>query len=133
MRLPMSMMVAALVALGCSDSNSPAPVITGSWDGTLDVTSIGGSTCPLNASLTEASNSVTGTANLEMPCNVAAFNVTGTNNTDGVADSVEMILTGPATLTFHGNHDGSGEMTGVLNGGGCTDCPLSFTRTSTTP
>lgn len=136
MRLPIRIIVATLVALGCGETNAPAPVrITGSWDGTIDLTSIGQTSCPLNQSITENNSSdVTGTADLGAPCAVVPFTVTGTNNADGVADSVELTFTAAGgTLTFNGNHDRNGVMMGVISGEGCTTCATTFTRTSTTP
>lgn len=109
--------------------------ITGSWTGTVDVTSVGSGVCPLNPSLTEAVNGdVAGAADLGSPCAVLTAAVLGTNNTGGVADSVVLFFdTTVGDFMFNGNFDGSGAMTGMVSGSGCTVCPASFTRSSIVP
>ena len=110
----------------------PPPVlITGSWTGTLVTSS---QTCPLDPTITEDNNgNVTGTADLQAPCSVVTVTVTGTNNTGGVPDSVELTFGvpgggPPTTFVFNGNFDRVDAMSGLINGGGCTPCPTSFTR-----
>lgn len=106
--------------------------ITGNWAGTVDAP-VG--LCPLNLSITEDDNGdITGSAELLAPCGANTFTMTGTNNTGGVADSVELTFGTPApNFDFNGNFDGSGTMDGLINGAGCVDCPTSFTRNSITP
>lgn len=104
--------------------------VTGSWTGVVNAPA---GMCPLNQSITEDTNGdVTGTADLQAPCAVLVLTVTGTNNTGGVADSVELTFV-EGSFVFNGNFDGVDAMTGLINGGGCTDCPTSFTRNSIAP
>lgn len=122
----------AWVACSSDDPVAPVPVvITGSWTGTIQ-TPPPGPTCPLDQTITEDNNgNVTGTADLQAPCTLITFTVTGTNNTGGVSDSVELTLTDPTgVLIFNGNFDGVDAMSGFTTGQGCTDtiCPTSFTR-----
>jgi len=130
-QIPIIFGCVVLVTLGCSDSNAPAPVrITGSWTGTIDLTSIGGGSCPLDPSITEdGSSNVSGTADLDVPCATLTFTVSGTNNSGGKADSVVMTFSHTVgTLIFNGTHDRSGVMMGAISGEGGAACATTVTR-----
>ena len=133
MLLATAFVASAPVWVACSsdDPTAPAPVlITGSWTGPIQTPS--GPICPLDPTITEDNTgNVTGTADLQAPCALVTFTVTGTNNTGGVSDSVELTLTDPTgVLIFNGNFDGVDAMSGFTTGEGCTGtiCPTSFTR-----
>ncbi len=133
MLLATAFVASAPVWVACSsdDPTTPDPpvVLTGSWTGTIQPPPPN-SICPLDQTITEDNNgNVTGTADLQAPCALITFTVTGTNNTGGVSDSVELTLTDPAgVLIFNGNFDGADAMSGLMNGVDCTNCPTSFTR-----
>ena len=136
MLLATAFVASAPVWIACSsdDPTTPAPVlITGSWTGTMTV-GMPTVMCPLDQTIVEDTNgNVTGTAVLQAPCVATMFTVTGTNNTGGVADSVELTFGPPVAgpgliLVFNGNFDGADGMSGLSNGGGCINCPTSFTR-----
>ncbi len=134
MLLATAFVASAPVWVGCSSDDPAAPVppvvLTGSWTGTVQTQT---RTCSLNLSITEDNNgNVTGTADLRSPCEVVTLTVTGTNNTGGVPDSVELNFSQDGNFfTFNGNFDGVDAMSGLITGaGGCTGtlCPTSFTR-----
>ena len=138
MLLATAFVASAPVWVGCDGDDPTEPVtepvrvrITGSWTGTIQPPPPN-PTCPLDQTITEDNNgNVRGTADLQAPCALITFGVTGTNNTGGVSDSVELTLTDPAgVLIFNGNFDGVDAMSGFTTGEGCivTICPTSFTR-----
>ena len=121
------------VACSSDDPTTPVPVlITGSWTGTV-VEPSGGS-CSLDPTITEDnSGAVTGSASLQGGnCSTLTLPIVGTNNTGGVADSVELAFSdnGTTVFTFNGNFDGVDAMSGLITGANCTgtNCPASFTR-----
>ena len=130
MLLVTAFLASAPVWVACGDDpTEPVRVrITGSWTGTILRPT--GDTCPLDPTIAEDNNGdITGTADLQDPCVVATLTVTGTNNTGGVPDSVELFFSSPAgSFIFNGNYDGVNAMLGLTLGGGCTNCPTSFTR-----
>ena len=135
MLLATAFVASAPVWVACSsdDPTTPDPpvLITGSWTGTIQPPPPS-PTCPLDPTITEDNDgNVTGTADLQAPCSLITFTVTGTNNTGGVSDSVELTFTDPTgVLIFNGNFDGVDAMSGLTTGEGCTGtlCPTSFTR-----
>jgi hypothetical protein len=108
--------------------------ITGSWSGTIDAP-LG--LCPFSMSITEdAAGNITGTSELFAPCAEVTFDVDGTNNTDGVPDSVFIdysAIGGVGSIQFDGMFDGDATLTGVINEAGCCDFPTTFTRESIAP
>ncbi len=134
MLLATAFVASAPVWIACSsdDPTTPDPpvLITGSWTGTIVVPA--GGSCSLDPTITEDnSGAVTGSASLQGGnCRTVTLMIVGTNNTGGVADSVELTFSdaGTTTFTFNGNFDGVDAMSGLLNGSGCINCPTSFTR-----
>jgi hypothetical protein len=108
--------------------------VTGSWTGTIDSPS---GVCPWNLSVTESgTGAIAGTSELFAPCAAIPLDITGTNNTGGVADSVVMVFVyGGGEIRFDGSFDGEAAMTGGVTGPGPGDGPFatSFTRQSLTP
>jgi len=102
--------------------------VTGTWTGIIDPVNIN---CQVDLSITESgTGAITGTSRLYAPCAEIDLPVTGTNGTDGVADSVSMAHT--ADLEFYGTFDGDATMTGgYWEFGG--PYPTTFTRQSLTP
>ena len=106
--------------------------VTGTWTGIIDPASID---CQIDLSLTESgTGAITGTSRLYAPCAEILFTVTGTNNTDGVADSVSTVHAETmGTLEYRGTFDGDATMTGGFFEAGMGPFPTSFTRQSLTP
>ena len=105
--------------------------VTGAWTGRVPLLP-----CDFTMSLTEdAGGAIAGSWVEDLFCQPpTSWTVSGTNNTLGVADSVVFTVTsGISTFTFTGTFDGSGNLSGVVNGIGLIDDPTTATRTSFTP
>ncbi len=132
--------VVLVVVGGCAtEPEEVAAVgITGSWTGAID--DGGGVFCSLDQSLTEDTmGSVTGTAALSCPLGTEPLIVAGTNNTGGESNYLMLNYTWANAVpphdafTFNGRFDGVSAMSGLVNGSGWVDRPMSGDRWSIQP
>jgi hypothetical protein len=126
-RLLFIVFFAAVVIMGCGDDDNPTtptnPTLDGTWQGTIR-----GGIAVVSSDLSQSENSVTGTVTVTSVLGevFGPGTVNGTNTYPNV--SLTLSIPGYQVMTFTGSFSDDNTVSGVLNGSGFVDEPLTLVR-----